>query len=199
MSHLLVHPLGLPKGSIRAILALIIVIIACQQMLNGAVPNLLLSETLMIVLTHYFTARQHNSDDHKINVINKPVVETIRLNEPNPLWLPRGSIRILIVTAFIITVLGLIEQGRLFDSNVLGMLIPFAAYLLGSLLKRNKTINADYSNSWFMQILIHITALIAILIGFLLLFLAFNNLLSTLPEWIASLLLSAILYYFGSR
>jgi hypothetical protein len=79
------------------------------------------------------------------------------------------------------------------------MLIPFAAYLLGSLLKRNKTINADYSNSWFMQILIHITALIAILIGFLLLFLAFNNLLSTLPEWIASLLLSAILYYFGSR
>lgn len=184
-----IRPLGLPSGSIRAILALIIVTVACQQMLSGTTPSLLLSETLMIVLTYYFTIRQHFSINNKLETIT---VET------NPLWLPRGSIRTLIIVAFIITVLSLIAQGRLFNSNVLGMLIPFAAYLLGNFF-RNKKISYFTFPHWFNQMLVHITGLLVILIGLILLVLAFNNLLPIVPEWIASLLLSAIVYYFGVR
>lgn len=198
MNHSHIRPLGLPNGSIRAILALIIVTVACQQMLSGAIPNLLLSETLMIVLTYYFTTRQQTNTNTQ--TINPPpiAIENITITKSNPLWLPRGSIRILIIIAFCITVLGLIEQERLFDSNVLGMLIPFAAYLFGSLLRYNKT-DKDTPPSWLMRMSAHILGLIVILIGITLLYLAFHNLLPILPEWIESLLLSTILYYFGTR
>lgn len=196
MNNSLIHPLGLPKGSIRAILALIIVTVACQQMLSGAVPSLLLSETLMIVLTYYFTMRQQLIINPQVTI--EPAIESVIVTKSNPLWLPRGSIRTLIIAAFFITVLGVMEQGRLLDSNVLGMLVPFAAYLLGGLLRNNRPAN-DAPPGWFARMLAHILGLAVIFIGFTLLYLAFNNLLPILPEWISSLLLSAILYYFGAR
>lgn len=73
-----------------------------------------------------------------------------------------------------------------------------ARYLLGNFF-RNKKISYLTFPHWFNQILVHITGLLVILIGFTLLFLAFNNLLPIIPEWIASMLLSVIIYYFGVR
>jgi len=192
-----IYPLGLPQGSIRAILALIIVTVACQQMLSGAIPSLLLSETLMIVLTYYFTTRQHDVVNTSVSI--KPTVEIVRSTASNPLWLPRGSIRSLIIAAFFITVSGLIAQGRLLDSNVLGMLIPFAAYLLGGVFRRNKKLDSDNPPSWFSQMLAHFMGLMVILMGLTLLYLAFYDILPIVPEWVASLLLSIIVYYFGAR
>lgn len=137
MHHQHTNALGLPRGSVRAIIALVVVSVACLQMLNGSTQNLLLAETLMIVLTHYFTVRQQvcidTSTHNKASNIN-----TVPIDEAHPLWLPRGSIRSIISLAAIVTVVMLIGQGRLLDSNVLTLLIPFASYLLGFLFRSRK-------------------------------------------------------------
>jgi hypothetical protein len=50
-------PLGLPSGSIRAALALLIAAVVVVQMARGQEVELLWTETLMIVLAHYFGSR----------------------------------------------------------------------------------------------------------------------------------------------
>jgi hypothetical protein len=196
MSNPVIRPLGLPTGSIRALLALVVVSVACQQMLSGEPPSLLLAETLMIVLTHYFTSRR--SLQVSVPLRERLIAEGLWPVEDNPLWLPRGSVRMLIVAAFVLTVLGLLVQGRVLDSNALTLLGPFAAYLLGAWLGRKRR-GDGHPAGWFRRLLVHLLALLAILVGLVLLLLALHDLLPTLPDWVASLLLSAILYYFGSR
>jgi hypothetical protein len=190
------RPLGLPTGSIRALLALVVVIVACQQMLSSEPPSLLLAETLMIVLTHYFTTRRQIQIGDELR--DRLVREGLWPAEENPLWLPRGAIRQLIVAAFAVTVVGLIGQGRLLDSNALTLLGPFAAYLLGDWFGRRQR-SGDRAPGRFKRLLTHLLALCVVLIGASLLLLALTDALPGLPDWAASLLLSAILYYFGSR
>ena len=51
-------PLGLPRGSIRAVLTLLIVSVVIVQMIRGQEVGLLWTETLLIALAHYFTSRR---------------------------------------------------------------------------------------------------------------------------------------------
>ena len=51
-------PLGLPYGSVRAILTLLIVAVVIVQIGRGREVELLWTETLMIALAHYFTSRR---------------------------------------------------------------------------------------------------------------------------------------------
>ncbi|KOR32987.1 hypothetical protein TI05_03810 [Achromatium sp. WMS3] len=191
-----IQPLGLPTGSIRALLALVVVIVSCQQILSGIEPNLLLSETLMIVLTHYFTTRRYVNITKSLRtqLENRGELE----KEENPLWLPRGSIRSLISIAFGVTVILLITQGRLFDTQAWAILVPFAAYLIGGFFRQSKEKSSKPPN-WFRRIFAHLLALIVVFVGISLLYLTFSEGLPKMDEWEASLLLSVILYYFGTR
>lgn len=192
------RPLGMPNGSVRAILALTVVIVACQQMLTGGTPSVLLSETLVIVLTHYFAARQNIHIGAKLRAKLKSTGDWPQ--EEKPLWLPHGTIRSLITAAFLITVIMLIEQERLLDSNVLTLLAPFAAYLLGTLLRQKREEpESGKPRSWFARASLHLSAILVVGSSLILLMLAFNNMLPAINDWIASLLLSTILYYFGTR
>ena len=51
-------PLGLPRGSVRALLTLMIVGVVAAKLIRGLQVELLWTETLMIALAHYFTSRQ---------------------------------------------------------------------------------------------------------------------------------------------
>ena len=51
-------PLGLPRGSIRALLTLMIVAVVIAQMVRGGEIHLLWTETLMIAMAHYFASRR---------------------------------------------------------------------------------------------------------------------------------------------
>ena len=51
-------PLGLPSGSIRAFLTLLIVAVVIVQSVRGQEIDMLWTETLMIALAHYFTSRR---------------------------------------------------------------------------------------------------------------------------------------------
>ena len=51
-------PLGLPSGSVRALLTLLIVAVVLVQVARGRDVEPLWTETLMIALAHYFTSRR---------------------------------------------------------------------------------------------------------------------------------------------
>jgi hypothetical protein len=92
------YALGLPAGSIRAILALMIVGLICILMLlplpksgqPSAIPAYL-GYLLFLVLGHFFAAHGHT-------------IAKKGTNEPNPLYLPKGVIRFVLVAALVATV-----------------------------------------------------------------------------------------------
>ena len=122
-------PLGLPPGSVRALLTILIVGVVCLQVARGEPLDLLWTETLAIALAHYFTTRrfvdlppellQRLKDEGQIPV------------ESNPLFLPGHTVRGLIILAFLVLTLYLQRQGRLMDSQALAVLGLVGAYLLG--------------------------------------------------------------------
>jgi hypothetical protein len=90
------HAFGWPPGSIRALLVLIVVALVCALLLitrdrNGAIipiPPYLLY-LLFTAVGYYFAVRGHVKEAHR--------------DTAPPLWLPAGSIRIIIMAALIAT------------------------------------------------------------------------------------------------
>lgn len=86
---------GLPAGSIRAILAILILGTSCGLVVSR--PDLelpaYLRDLLFLILGHYFALRRGQAEPLQVG--------------PPPLFLPRGSIRLLIILGFC-TVLGVI-------------------------------------------------------------------------------------------
>ncbi len=94
------HALGLPGGSVRAALALAIVfsIIALIYLEPDlGVPNYL-QNLMFIIMGHYFAAR------HKYDPVSG--------GGPPPLWLPKGSVRVLMMFGFVGVAVALGHEGR---------------------------------------------------------------------------------------
>lgn len=197
--NLQVHPLGMPPGSIRAILALTIVGIVIYQIVVGDGVGLLLSETLSIVLTHYFASRRSVALPPQL--LQLPEIREWAEHEPNPLWLPRGSIRMIMMVAFVATAIYLLFKGQLFSPNVVGTIALIFAYLGGVLIRwwRNRE-NAPPKPP--RALFIHLQALLVLIACTLMVFLTVANAGDNhvgLPDWLEKLSLAFILYYFGSR
>jgi hypothetical protein len=123
------HPLGLPSGSVRALLCLIVVAFLVTQTARGVRIDVVWTEALMIMLAHYFTTRRFVSLSNEL----REKLEAAGEIDPdeNPLWLPRHSVRILLIAAFGGLAYYLYAHGRLFDSQALALLVSVGAYLLG--------------------------------------------------------------------
>ena len=122
-------PLGLPTGSIRALLTILIVAVVIVQVVRGQEIETLWVETLLIALAHYFTTRRFLNLPP--DVIRRLAQEGHVETEASPLFLPRHSIRVLLVAAFAGLAVYLYRQNRLFDSQVFPLLCVVFAYLLG--------------------------------------------------------------------
>lgn len=197
MTNKSIRPLGMPQGSVRAILALTIVGIVIYQLLFGIEVGLLLSETLMIVLAHYFASRR------SVTVALPGAAGTeapaAAADAENPLWLPKGSIRLIILAGFGFAMLVLLLQGRLFDPAAVGTVALLFAYLGGILvrwLRGGRTREAPPPR-W--GILIHLQALVVVLACVFIVLATLGGGVQTLPGWLESTLLAFILFYFGSR
>ncbi len=121
--------LGLPSGSIRAILTLMTVAFITIQTARGERVGLLWFESLMIVLAHYFASRRlvQMSPEVRAQLIRQGVLEA----EPNPLYLPRHSLRLMIIGAFVALAAYLWRHGRLLDPVALPIFIAVGSYFLG--------------------------------------------------------------------
>ena len=122
-------PLRLPSGSVRALLTLMIVIVVIAQMIRGQDVESIWTETLLIALAHYFTSRRFIKLPPEVmhRLASEGHVEV----DANPLFLPRCSIRFILIAAFTGVAIYLYRQGRLFDTPALSLLGVVFAYLLG--------------------------------------------------------------------
>lgn len=118
------HALGLPGGSVRALLALGVVGTVCALLLQSpaaALPEHLES-LLFVVLGHYFAARAQapaSSGDG-----------------PPPLWLPRGTVRLLLAGALIGVGVVFVRHGDATSQRGVVTLVLAGAFILGLLLTR---------------------------------------------------------------
>jgi hypothetical protein len=124
-----VNAFGLPAGSVRALLALMIFGAIWAWLLLRAdfeVPQYL-QNLLFIIMGHYFAARQTAGPQREPG--------------PPPLFLPRGSIRLLLVGGFIVVAVLLFQQDRVWlegekiHRGVITLLLV-AGFLLGVIVTR---------------------------------------------------------------
>lgn len=181
----------------RALLTLPIVAVVISQVARNRDLEPLWIETLMIALAHYFTSRRF---------INLPVDVMRRLEaeghveaEENPLYLPRFTIRALIVLAFCGLAVYTYYAGRLFDLRTLSILGVVAAYLLGILMRvlrqwwfRGRTTSrlAGWEDLKAAVVLI---VLLAVAGAYL-----FDR-ADMVPSQLRNATLGMVLFYFGSR
>ena len=121
--------LGLPSGSIRAILTLMTVGFITLQTARGVRVSLLWFESLMIVLAHYFASRRLVQLPRELR--EKLIADGILEAEPNPLYLPRHTLRLAIIGAFVALAVYLFQNGRLLDPVAVPIFIAVGSYFLG--------------------------------------------------------------------
>lgn len=117
--------LGLPHGSVRALLALMITAGIWGWLVlrpEASVPSHL-RDLMFIILGHYFAARSQTEPPGK----------------PAPLHLPRGSVRVVLMLGFLAVGVWLYRQDRLLVSGGLSQsavtLILVSGFLLGVLMQ----------------------------------------------------------------
>ncbi len=130
-----VHALGLPEGSVRAMLALALfatiwALIVCRP--DQEVPDYL-RDLLFIIMGHYFAARKRGA--------------TVDAGGPGAMYLPRGSVRILLFAGFVVVGVMLFRQGRFsgrpMANPAVVTLMLVAGFMLGVLAARVGDIWAD--------------------------------------------------------
>ena len=194
-------PLGMPTGSVRALLTLILVAVVVTRMARGAdvaaEQDLLWVETLLIALSHYFTTRRFV--DLPPDALRQLEDEGVVERERQPLYLPKNSIRVIIIAAFGWLTYYLYSTGQLFEHHAAGLISIMAAYLLGSVFRRigqwwsRKRSGRSSGTMGDIKALIVLGAMLAIAIPE---FLGSPDLLSPTIHRVA---LGLMLFYFGSR
>jgi hypothetical protein len=179
-------PLWLPSGSIRALLTLLIVAVVIVQLGRGREVELLWTETLMIALAHYFTSRRFIKLPPE--VIRLLVEEGRIEEEARPLFLPRYTIRVVLVLAFLGLAVYLYQQERLFTSQALSILGVVLAYLLG-IVARVKSVRGweDWKAAIVLLVLLCTAGA----------YLADRA--DLIPRTMRDIALGLVLFYFGSR
>jgi hypothetical protein len=117
-----IHAFGLPSGSVRALLALLVfgtawLILALRP--SQEVPDFL-RDLLFIILGHYFAARRAAVPGDEAG--------------PPPLFLPRGSVRLVLVLGTAAVLFLLLRRGQLTDPDRnpgLFTLLLVGGFLLG--------------------------------------------------------------------
>jgi hypothetical protein len=191
-------PLGLPEGSIRALLTLLILAVVVVETMRGnnALLKGLWSETLLIALAHYFTTRR---------LIGLPKAVRLRLEaeghmprESNPLFLPRGSIRAVLVLALgglTYYVIGVQQVRQIQD--VPPILIIVWSYLLGIFVRGALSwMHGGQRPSGLWADLRAAAVLLLLLATAIPYFLGKGDMV---PESVRDIALASVLFYFGSR
>ncbi len=132
------QPLGMPRGTVRALITIIIVSFPLQYLLFNIdnIPGLILN-ALFIVVAFYFEARKPSVDRIKriIREIKKPEKIEEEKEQKKPLYLPKYSVRsILLLLLALIIILDITNQTVSFTASntVIDIVLIIALYMFGS-------------------------------------------------------------------
>src|SRR5581483_2229879 len=190
-------PLGLPAGSVRALLTLLIVAVVITRILRGHEPEPLWIETLMIALAHYFTSRRFNNLPPA--VVQRLEQEGHMEAEANPLFLPRHSIRLIIVVAFGALAVYLYREQRLLDPRALSILAVVFAYILGVVFGTFLAWWTRGRPSRIFRRWEDIKAAVVLLVMLVTASAYLSDQANLLPPYWRNTTLGLVLFYFGSR
>ncbi len=190
-------PLGLPTGSVRALLTLIVVAVVVTKMVFHRPLDMIWIETLLIALAHYFTSRRFVSLSPE--VMRRLEDDGAIDRERHPLYLPKNTIRFAIIAAFVGLGTHLYREERLFEKETIALLSMVFAYLLGAIVGGvsnwfNRRRSQPASGTW--GDIKALVVLAAILVVAVVEILDQGPMLHPLVERIA---LGLTLFYFGSR
>jgi hypothetical protein len=198
------QPLGLPEGSVRALLALMVfgtiwALLVLHEDKPAPIP-LHLYYLMFLILGSYFAARRHHQ-------------ATAGVRHAHPLHLPRGTLRFLMIVGFIAA----FGWGLHNDPQFLDRLTPpvreqpylpivvVGAFFLGVLVARfGERVLAGPAGAppWFQDLLAWVSLLAMLGLGAeVIIRLVINPTLSqplTLPPWEA-ILAGLVAFYFGVR
>jgi hypothetical protein len=193
-----VRALGLPNGSVRALLALMVVAVVLRETLAGRPIGVLLAEALLVILAHYFASRRLLALPPGLR--ERLEQEGVLEPEPSPLWLPRHTVRGLIVAGFFGTAVILGLQGRLFAPGAFENIGLFVAYLAGVLYAWWRDRRRRARPPGVLHALsVHLGALAALIACAILLFGSDGGDATASAGWTEKLLLGIVLFYFGAR
>lgn len=190
-------PLGLPTGSVRAMLTLFVVAVVTVNVARGQDIDLIWTETLLIAMAHYFTTRRFVTLPPEVlkRIQDEGVVE----QEKHPLFLPQHSIRFLILAAFIGLGVYLYQEKRLFEARSISLLGIVFAYIAGTCVRTvgswfRRSTGRKPSSMWGDAKALIVLAAVA-LAGLPELF----GMPEILPAEAHRIALALMLFYFGSR
>lgn len=202
------HPLGLPAGSIRALLALSVLgllwLIALRPLAGQGsslgeiqLPSVFmdLQILMVLILAHYFAAHGHTIRSHA--------------EQKSPLGLPRGSVRFLLLAGYLGLAIFLYRTQPKFEypstSALILLLVLVSGFFLGHILTAVvRWASRGILPYWFQDIQAWVALLAMLAMGVLLIILMFINPSLSLGQEISPPLLEAILaalvgFYFGAR
>lgn len=134
------YPLGMPRGTVRAIMTLMIVAFPFNYLLIPATIPVEISNALFILVAFYFEARKSGADKLRLirEVRNPEKYKEELLNEKFPLYFPQYTVRILLATilvsVYLINALGpnvLIES----SNTIFEILTIIALYFIGNIFR----------------------------------------------------------------
>jgi hypothetical protein len=200
-----VHALGLPSGSVRALLAILIfATVWCSILVqpNREIPDYL-GDLLFIIMGHYFAARRRSAAEPEPG--------------PPPLFLPKGSVRLLLLGGSVLVAVLLYQRGQLtpVDRNPgVVTLLLVGGFLLGVALN---TVAAWWQDRGHRtpRFLEDLRALVSLAAAIALVFLVLNHFFRFVPpdligdflsQWVhlgrlgpEHILAAIVGFYFGSR
>lgn len=185
----IVHPLGLPKGSVRALVGLSLA--SCFWILAIAgrdVPQQLFR--LILAVTAYYFAFRVRLKAAGSRYFD-PAAESV-----DPLYLPGGCVRGLLAAGFVIAATAVYVQGRLGQPEFLEFFVLLGGLVAGSYFR--KALKAGQGTAPH-NALGHMKALGVLLVAATLFYLYLSGAHATVPVWIPLLLSCVVTFYFGSR
>jgi hypothetical protein len=183
------EPLGLPKGSVRALLAMMMAAACLILVLSGHNVPSSLTLLLLTVIGFYFGFRGAGS------TLSDRIYDPAAKRE-QPLRLPPGVIRTLLVATFVLAGAMLALHDRL--TSVLTHMeffVILAGLLVGHYFGRG-TRGGSRSRR---AMIAHISGAAGLAIAGVLLWLFASGMFVHLPAWVVMALCATISFYFGSR
>ncbi|RPI83286.1 MAG: hypothetical protein EHM42_08570 [Planctomycetaceae bacterium] len=191
-------PLGLPIGSVRALITLLVIAVVVVETLRGNKLPELWSETLLIAAGYYFTSR-------RLLNVSGPELERLEREgavalERNPLYLPRYTMRAVILAAFagLAYHLYAVQNVRSF-SDYPPILIAVGSYLLGSMVRGLFSLGSRTRQPRRSRLLDDLKAIAVIATVVAVALAYFLDRGELMPEPVKNGALAVVLFYFGSR
>lgn len=186
-------PLNLPVGSVRALLTLSVLGTVWALMLQGRAVGPEMEDTLLLVLGYYFGARAVGARADAFTV-----AADREGNAADPLYLPRGAIRLLIVVGFVAVAVQLHQQGKLLTKPP-PLLVLAGMFIVGAGARGLALWVGHLLTTRLQSALGHLAATLTLLVVFAWCGVELAGAQARVPTWAPNAFLAVIGFYLGKR